>query len=56
MQLPQNIEHVEIILPDLPIQFTPSDNPFISMNEILFLLHAALAKKGNMLEIGRAHV
>ena len=52
MQLPQNIEHVEIILPDLPIQFTPSDNPFISMNELLFLLHAALAKKGNMLEIG----
>lgn len=46
------LEHISINLLDLPLKYTPSDNPFISNEEIRFLLSTALMKKGNMLEIG----
>lgn len=52
MQLPKNMDHIELKLADLTLQFTPSDNPFISREEIVFLIQTALLKKGNMLEIG----
>lgn len=46
------LDQITINLPDLPLKYAPSDNPFISNEEIRFLLSSALKKKGNMLEIG----
>lgn len=52
MNLPATMEHISIDLGALPLQYAPSENPFISNEEISFLLNLAFRKKGNMLEIG----
>lgn len=46
------LDHISVNLPKLPLQYSPSNNPFISTEEIEFLLSTAVSKKGNMLEIG----
>ena len=52
MSLHKNIEHINIDLGVLPLMYAPGENPFISHEEIYFLLKLAYKKKGNMLEIG----
>lgn len=52
MVLLPNLEHLNVDLGELPLQYTPNDNPFISNEEISFLLKCAVRKNGNMLEIG----
>lgn len=52
MSLPANLDHVSIELESLPLMYAPGENPFISHEEINFLLKLALKKQGPMLEIG----
>lgn len=52
MNLPTSLEHISVDLGTIPLQYTPGENPFISNEEIGFLLNLAYRKKGNMLEIG----
>ena len=49
MNLPSNLEHMSVDLGALPLQYAPSENPFISNEEISFLLNLAYKKKGNMM-------